>query len=393
MTNLRRTLIVDGAIAAALWIASVAALALFKGMSDGMLLVYGLSLFSALLIAPLIIRRTHTVASASWSVAIFFIQFAFSIALIPANIAIIFIVYALACYASRLASLAGLAIAYLGTISAFLTYETILFVSEISLTSRIMLCLLALALITSAWLLGNVRRSRRALFTELTNRAHRLEKEQKQEIALSTADERARIAREMHDIIAHSLSVIITQADGASYAAKTNPVIAQETLGTISNTARDSLTEMRRLLGILRQDESFEMGPAPSITSIRTLVNEIRQIGVKIKFDEQSIEGSQHRLPPGAELAAYRVVQEALTNVVKHAGPVVSVEVKLDWQSDGLMVAVVDDGRGSGANPPAVGSGQGIRGMNERMSLYGGTVVAQPKIGGGFAVHAWIPYS
>lgn len=382
----------DIAVAVGLWVLSVAALFVFNPSSLDLRSLAILGAFSGILTLPLLFRRTHTVGMGIAMVAIFIVQAVVQFPLIPANVSLVVVVHALARYAPRWASLAGLVTAYVGAILAFLIYDYMLFIGGMSVLMRVMVWLLTVALITSAWLLGNVQRSRRALVNELTERARRLEFEQEQERALAAADERARIAREMHDIVAHSLSVIITQADGASYAAKTRPEIAVNTLHTISGAARESLGEMRRLLGVLRHDDTAAMGPTPDIALLPTLVQEVEAAGLPVTLTGTEEANSKHRLPKGAELAVYRVVQESLTNVLKHGGPLASAQVVLEWEPSGLMIEVTDDGRGAGADPPSDGAGQGIRGMQERVALYGGSVVAQAKLGGGFAVHAWIPF-
>lgn len=384
MQQKRKTLIVDSAVAILLFIISTVTL---------MRIDIQAIIFSGLITLPLAFRRVATLQSSIFIAAVFIAQAFSGYELLPANVAIIIVAHALASYAPRWASITGLLVAYLGVFIAFWIYDSILFVTDLSLVMRAMVWLLTLALITSAWLLGSAQRARRAHVKELTAHADRLEKEQSQERALAAVDERSRIAREMHDIVAHSLSVIITQADGANYAAKNSPEVARETLATISKTARESLREMRRLLGVLRHDEILELGSLPDLASIPTLLDEVQAVGVKVSFDSALLQGTNHLLPKGAELSAYRVIQEAFTNIIKHAGPDVKASLTLEWDAEGLMIGIIDDGRGAAATPSPEGSGQGIKGMAERIELYGGTVVAHPKIGGGFAVHAWIPYA
>lgn len=387
-----RTRIVDALIALVLWAASTLSLLVFADGGFSLRAIVIVGGLSALLTLPVAFRRSHTVASSALVAALFLVQAAIGFPLLPANVSLLIVVHALAYYAPRRASLGGLGLAYLGVVIAFFRYDSLLFVNEMNTLMRAMVWLLTAALISAAWLLGNVQRSRAALVRELTERARRLEYEQQQERALAAAEERARIAREMHDIVAHSLSVIVTQADGARYAAASQPEIAPQTLGTIAATARESLQEMRRLLGVLRQDEVMAMGPAPDLATLDSLVAELAASGLSVSLTKGSARSAPHRLPKGAELAVYRVVQEALTNVLKHAGPGVTAEVSLGWEPGGLLIAIIDDGRGAGADPTPEGGGHGIRGMQERVALYGGSVVAQPRLGGGFAVHAWVPF-
>ncbi len=205
------------------------------------------------------------------------------------------------------------------------------------------------------------------------------------ELAAST--ERARIAREMHDVVAHTLSVVVAQADGGRFAGRTDPEAAIRSLDTIADVSRSALTEMRALLGVLREGESeAQMGPQPSLTDIPSLVASTREGGLDVSF---VTTGTPRPAPIGAGLAAYRIVQEALTNVLKHAGPAPKAFVQLRWEEDSLTVSIADDGRGAAARGD--GAGLGIPGMAERASAFGGTLTAGPKAGGGFLVRARLP--
>ncbi|MGO1321049.1 MAG: sensor histidine kinase, partial [Galactobacter sp.] len=178
---------------------------------------------------------------------------------------------------------------------------------------------------------GYLVRARRLTQQALADRAERLEAEQEQERALAAADERRRIAREMHDVVAHSLSVVIAQADGARYAAAADPEVAPKTLGTIASTAREALKEMRSLLGVLRtaDDEAAPKTPAPDLSAVPQLVENVRASGLSLQFHR--IGQPRRKLPAGAELAAYRAVQEALTNVLKHAGSEALAALTMTW--------------------------------------------------------------
>ncbi|MGC4174839.1 sensor histidine kinase [Demequina sp.] len=204
---------------------------------------------------------------------------------------------------------------------------------------------------------------------------------------LAAAAERARIAREMHDVVAHTLSVVVAQADGGRFAAKTDPEAAQRTLDTIAEVSRSALTEMRALLGILRDGDGVAaMGPQPSLDDIPVLVSAMREGGLNVSF---VTTGTPRPLPIGAGLTLYRVAQEALTNVLKHAGPSPTAYVQLTWEDAGVALTVSDDGRGAAARGD--GSGTGITGMHERVALFGGTLSAGPRAGGGFVVKARLP--
>lgn len=240
-----------------------------------------------------------------------------------------------------------------------------------------------------AWVSGDLHKTRRLAVEAIEDRARRLEQEQEQERALAAADERRRIAREMHDVVAHSLSVIIAQADGARYAAAADPEVAPKTLGTISDTGRSALREMRSLLGVLRADDDdlAPKAPAPSLARLDELVENTRSAGLPVAF---TVRGTPAReLPSGAELTAYRAAQEALTNVLKHAGRGATSSLDLTWTSRGLTLSVVDDGRGPA---PTDGLGRGQQGMRERAKLYGGTANFGPRGGGGYSVTVFLPY-
>ncbi len=212
-------------------------------------------------------------------------------------------------------------------------------------------------------------------------------------LALSTqqaiTEERLRIARELHDIVAHNLSLITVKASVAAYVADARPDEAKEALQVIETTSRGALTEMRHMLGVLRLDDAAQatLAPAPGVDGLSALVQRTREAGVAV---ELTVLGDQ-RLPDGVGLAVYRVVQEALTNVVKHAARgrcAVTVEVT----ATEARVDVVDDGGESLEPEPGRPAGHGIVGMRERVTLYGGTLSAEPRASGGFRVHAILPF-
>ena len=282
----------------------------------------------------------------------------------------------------------------------------------------LMLGVLCGSIFTVFWFLGDSRRMRELRSEEFKERARRLEYEQEQERRLAAQDERTRIAREMHDIVAHSLSSIISQADGARYAAasartaraqqveqpqqseqqgqaqQSEPDIAEQTLELIADTARDSLTQMRSLLGLLRTDEATAYAPVPTLSDVPALVEQSRRAGLPVTFT--GITGTMARaLPQGAELAAYRTVQEALTNALKHS-PGAATTVAIHWGKDGLQLRVQNDPVSSAAAQhiarPVPGSGNGLRGMSERIALYHGTLTYGLQPDGGWLVEAALPY-
>ena len=280
----------------------------------------------------------------------------------------------------------------------------------------LMLGVLCGSIFTVFWFLGDSRRMRELRSEEFKERARRLEYEQEQERRLAAQDERTRIAREMHDIVAHSLSSIISQADGARYAAasartahaqqteqaeqpgqaqqQSEPDIAEQTLELIADTARDSLTQMRSLLGLLRTDEATAYAPVPTLNDVPALVEQSRRAGLPVTFT--GITGTMARtLPQGAELAAYRTVQEALTNALKHS-PGAATTVAIHWGKDGLQLWVQNGPVSSAAAQhiarPVPGSGNGLRGMSERIALYHGSLTYGLQPDGGWLVEAALPY-
>ncbi|MEE1790072.1 sensor histidine kinase [Streptomyces sp. BE308] len=246
-----------------------------------------------------------------------------------------------------------------------------------------------------AWVLGDSMRTRRAYFDQLEERAARLEREREAQSKVAVAAERARIARELHDVVAHNVSVMVVQADGAAYVMDAAPDQARQALETISSTGRQALAEMRRLLGVLRTGDTRESGeyvPQPDVEQIEDLIEQVRQTGLAVDF---KIEGTPRPLPSGVELTAYRIVQEALTNTRKHGGPDAGASVRLVYFDDGLGLLVEDDGRGAAhelyEDGGADGAGHGMIGMRERVGMVGGTLDAGPRPGGGFRISALLP--
>lgn len=367
---------------------------------------------------------------------------------IAANMAFLFALYALSAYSDRTwLRAAGLGVGFLGALLAAERW----YVASGRMTMLGMLALLVLAV----WLMGDLLRTRRAYVDGLEERARRLEYERDQQARIARSAERARIAREMHDVVAHSLAVVIAQADGGRYAADTDPEAAKDALETIGSTGRRASAEMRRLLGVLRTEADTEgasadpvagsavnqaengadtqpvaetadpgaarprsvteprtvgpvgtadpraevtagpspgsaaepeFSPQPGVERIPRLVEDLRSSGLRC---ELTMTEPTRTLPEGLSLAAYRVVQEALTNALKHGGPRVRVEVEVREQDGELVLDVRDDGRGAAASND--GDGHGLSGMAERVQLFGGRLSTGPRVGGGFRVLAEIP--
>lgn len=241
-------------------------------------------------------------------------------------------------------------------------------------------------------LLAVAVRTRREYLASLVERAHQLEVERDQQARLAAAAERTRIAREMHDIIGHNLSVITGLADGGSYAAKKQPERAGQALDAIAATSREALTELRRLLGVLRDDTpAADLTPQPGLDDLDSLVRGVRSAGLPVRMTVRGTPAEDGDTA-GRELTVYRVVQEALTNTLKHAGPGASATVDVNHASTGLTVTVTDDGHGVSAAPA---DGRGLTGMRERTALYDGTLEAGPlpRPPGGWQVRMHLPNS
>jgi signal transduction histidine kinase len=250
--------------------------------------------------------------------------------------------------------------------------------------------LLPLGLTAGAWMLGDTLRTRRAYLGELEEKAARLEREQEEEARRAVAREQARIARELHDVISHNVSVMVVQAAAGADVFEAQPARAHSALTSIEATGREALTELRRLLGVIRTDEGSDasFAPQPGLERLDGLLDQIRAAGLAV---ELTVEGRRSPLPPGLDLAAYRIVQEALTNTLKHADAS-RARITLRYGAAELEVDVLDDGRGPAANG-APGGGRGLVGMRERVALYGGRVDAGPRAEGGFLVSARLPLS
>ena len=234
----------------------------------------------------------------------------------------------------------------------------------------------------AAWVFGDNLGTRRAYTLELEEKTERLEREREAEAARAAAEEQARIGRELHDVIAHSLSVMVVQAAAANDVFDARPERAREALRTIEATGRTALGELRSLLGAVRGDAEF--APQPGLDELDALVSQIRSSGIDVAV---TVEGDPRPLSPALDLSAYRVVQEALTNTLKHAGAT-RAEVALRYGDGTLDVEVRDNGTGTGNGG---GGGQGLIGMRERVLTYGGSLRTGPADGGGFAVSARFP--
>ncbi len=245
-----------------------------------------------------------------------------------------------------------------------------------------------------AWLLGAAIHWRLESARTAIALADQRAESERQRAATAVTEERLRIAQDLHDVLAHSMSVIAVQAGMGSHVLDQNPAQARAALDAISGISRSTLTEMRRLLSVLRAEDGAPATlPAPGLGDVPALVEDVRAAGLPVTL---SITGERVSGHPGVELSAYRVVQEALTNVMKHAGTTSEVVVSISYQAEELSIEVTDDGRGSATRSPAPGvtaeDGHGLLGMRERVQVWGGQLSTGPRPGGGYRVRATLPY-
>jgi signal transduction histidine kinase len=278
-------------------------------------------------------------------------------------------VYSVAAHCDRVAALAGGAVS-LGAGLVWMGLDDFLF---------------PIVVFGGAWLAGRLVRQRHVYALALEERAAALEREQEANARVAAAEERTRIARELHDVLSHSVSVMVVQAGAERLALGSGRAASGEALEAIEKTGRQALAEMRRLLGMLRADgEPPAHAPQPTVAEVEHLVSQVREAGLPV---ELLIQGEPTSLPPGVAVSAYRIIQEALTNVLKHAGPA-SARVVVRYATHELELEVADDGRGARG---ADGTGHGLVGMRERVALYGGEFDAGARNGGGFVVRARLP--
>lgn len=333
-----------------------------------------------LLTVPLLFRRRWPVHVFALVSAAALVQFIAGIEIGAADIAVLVAVYTVAAYVPNRSTVGVCGFIVVALNPLFLLRRH----GEHPLADAIV----AVTVTALALALGMDRRVRRAYFAELEARATRLERERDVLAALAAAAERARIARDLHDVVAHSLTVMVAQADGASYIADTDPGRARDAMTTVAETGRTALVEMRRLLGVLGSAPAGgDRAPQPGLDAIPALVDAVRAAGLPVTL---SLDAPAHPLPAGMELAIYRIVQEALTNTMKHSGPGATATAAVRLRGDVLTVEVTDDGAGirSALHDSA---GRGIDGMRERTTMYGGTFRSGPRPDGGFEVAAQFP--
>jgi signal transduction histidine kinase len=290
-------------------------------------------------------------------------------------------VYSVAAYGDRWVALAGLAVAEVGSVANQLTPGR--FQAPTVVSNAL--------LIAAAWLLGHFVGVRRLSVLQLEERTAELERAREELARRAVVEERLRLARELHDVVAHAMSVIAVQSGVGAHVANTQPKEAAKALAAIEATSRAALEELRRLLGVLRQadEPQGDLAPVPGLADLEGLLAELAKAGLAVRLQ---VNGTRPPLPAGVELSAYRIVQEALTNVVKHAGSA-RAQVVVGYRDQDVTVEVTDDGRGvvTSVSDGRVGTGHGLIGMRERVQAFGGDLEVGPRPGGGFRVAARLP--
>jgi signal transduction histidine kinase len=332
----------------------------------------------ALMVAPLLVRRIWPVPVFGWVVAAAIAAVLWDRHLVD-GLALLIALYTVAALRPRRDALACAGLLELAVVVGLL-----LFAGSDWWFDAIFLS----GMIAAALGLGLYSATRRAYLAELHDRAERLERERDQQGALAAAAERARIAREMHDIVAHHLTVMVTLSDAAIAVSASSPERAADVMRRVSATGRRALADTRRLLGVLRQRPGQDPGeafqPVPDLAQLDTLIEQVRSAGLDTTLE---ISGEAPEVPAGVQLTVYRLVQEALTNTLKHGGTDARALVRLHYLPGELRVDIDDDGAGAAAPAPA-SAGRGLAGMRERVHAYGGDVQAGPRQPGGWKVSA-----
>lgn len=342
--------------------------------------------FSVALLCPLAVRRRWPEASAAIIAVAAFAQWASvrdTTGALPADVAVPLAIYTLAAHGERWASRAGLIAGLCGAVLGGWSWPQL----PMPALAHALVGVSLAGIVVAAWLAGSWQRSRRGEIAALTRHAALLEQQQGQRTRLAVLEERTRIARDLHDILAHSLAVVIAQADGGRYAARTEPRRAIEALAAIGDQGRTALAETRRAIGVLREDPSAlpDPAPAPGVADLSTLADDLRAAGLPVDL---TIGLSGPPLDVGLGLLVFRIVQEGLTNVVKHAGTGARAEVSVRIEGPLLHIDVTDDGRagGTGTRP-----GFGLIGMRERVGAYGGSVELRTRAHGGHRLAVIVP--
>ncbi|WP_405432598.1 sensor histidine kinase [Micromonospora sp. NBC_00617] len=339
----------------------------------------------------LLFRRTHPGAVTVVVAALALVQVIAQWGPLAFDVAVLIALYSVVKYGERLRDgvLAG-AVAAVGVLLA---------AAQTSGVIAWWMTALWYALVTGAvWLVALNVRTRRLYVLSLEERATTLEREREAESRAAVAEERTRIARELHDVVAHSMAVMIVQADGARFMLDRDPAQARTAVKVVADTGRQALEEMRRLVGVLRDAGPTGVGGSVmaadpehrrlALADLPDLLARFGDAGLRIRH---TVTGDALVLPPGLELTVYRVVQEALTNALKHGGVGAGVDLSLSYTADAVVVRAVDDGRGRPVVSPAPSGGHGLLGMRERVTVYDGSLTAGPRPAGGWQVEARLP--
>ena len=336
--------------------------------------VWAIVLVGAASTGPLVVRRLWPVAVFGWIFLVSGIA-ALSDVHLASGLATLVALYTVASWCPRRTALFAAAVLEVGAVAASV---------RVSGSNWWYALIFLTGMVAAASGLGLYAATRRAYLRELHDRAERLERERDQTNELAVISERARIAREMHDIVAHHLSVIVALSDGAAAAAVSTPHRSAEVMRMVSATGRQALTDTRSLLGVLADDRAEDRHPVPDLDGLTALVDGVRAAGLPVRYE---VQGATADLPAGAQLAVYRLVQEALTNTLKHGGDGTRATVRLRYLAGELQVDIEDDGAGVTATHPET-LGRGLVGMQERVQAFGGRVQAGPRLPSGWRVSA-----
>lgn len=342
----------------------------------------GLVLVSAVLCGPYLLRRRYPLGVLGVMLLAACVQLLLGAPLLAADAMLLFAVYNAATRYVWWVSLAGAILTVGWLLVAVVPHlgDDVVDVGQLGVLVVVTLWV---------WTWGTLVRIRREHVAGLRERAEQAERERETNARIAVAEERARIAREIHDIVSHSLSVVVLMSDGAAAKVDSEPERARSAMLHVRDTGRGALAEMRRMLGVLREDEPGSDAPQPGIAQLDALVAQSRTAGLPV---ELTVTGEQAVVSAGLGLTVYRLVQEALTNVRKHAGPAVTrVDVMLMYRPDEVEVRVTDDGTGSAGDARSGAGGHGVVGMRERVAAHGGTLTTGPRTDGGFEVIAVLP--
>jgi signal transduction histidine kinase len=379
-----RPLLVDGFLAGLIWLVAGPLSVLVGGLT-------GLVVASATIL-PLAVRRRQPTALLAWSATVFVAQLVVLPIPLPANIAQALVIYTVAAHVASLPiRLCALGTALAGSLAAGFRWST-----EPEYTRNALVIAAFLAVFAGLiWLIGNVVRGRETNMRALGEAYAKLAESQRQRERFLAQQERVAAAREIHDIVAHSLTVVIVQADGAEYAAEHarpwDRTDARTVLSTIARTARTALSEVRDVIDVLRDPAGADdaAGPSVGLADLEQLVVTVRAAGLPVEVHADPAVFAE--TPAAVGFAVLRVVREALTNVLKHAGAQATARVTVERTPEAVRVQVEDDGVGRGAGVVTAEPGHGLAGMRERLRALDGVLTAGPRPAGGFGVEATIP--